>query len=391
MIGGRLLIILVLLLPQALLADEPPESTPFPAIYDELAERTVRVVSGDRSGTGFFFGDGHHLITALHVVTHGRPIEIVYRDKTRKKARVVRTDTALDLAQLRVSTKDEALTVQPATVEPTIGTPVCLVGHPYPDYSEKDGTPLLQYTLSCGRITNRVGPYLVTDAAINPGQSGAALTTLSGQLVGVVVRRFRRGENLAQAVELSHIENLVAKPELTAFRGTHSAYVRLDYTWKGGLEGALRHGPQLVLGGRFFDRLEVGLLGGAAFNEHDGDSDTPASEAMDLRIGAETAVRFLAPAGSGRKVAISLGLGAALALRSSTTPTVRLTGPVPCTDGSQDCYEVSHTAGQTEATELVLLNPFLRADLGLFQIFLDAEIETSAREAYVGGGLSVEF
>ncbi len=391
MIRARLILLLALLLPQAVLADEPVPATASDHVYNQLAEKTVRVVCGDRSGTGFFFGDGQHLITALHVVANGRPIEVVYRDKSRKSARVVRINASLDLAQLKLSADSGVDPIKATTARPPLGTPVCLVGHPYPDYSEKDGTPLLQYTLSCGQVTNYVGPYLVTDAAINPGQSGAALATRDGHLVGVVVRRFRRGENLGQAVVSSEVVDLAKTPALKSFSGIHATYVRVDYTWKGGLNGSFRHGPQLIIGGRFFDRLDVGLVGGVSFNNHDGDSDTDASKALDLRMGGEVAIRFLAPAGSGRMVAFSLGTGATLALRTSTTPTVRLTGPVACADKSLDCYEVSHVAGHTDANEIFLLNPFIRADLGLFQVFLDGEINPSNAEAYVGGGFSVEF
>jgi serine protease Do len=111
-------------------------------------------------------------------------IEVTTKDNRRFKAQLVGRDQATDIALLRI--KAENLTEIPLGDSETleVGDFVLAIGNPFG----------LGQTVTSGIISalGRTGlgiegyeDFIQTDAAVNPGNSGGALVTLDGRLVGI--------------------------------------------------------------------------------------------------------------------------------------------------------------------------------------------------------------
>jgi serine protease Do len=124
-----------------------------------------------------------HIITNNHVVDQVDEIEVQLSDGRTKKARLVGSDSVVDLAVLKV---DEA-GLKPLKFGDSdamqAGDFVVAIGNPF-GFEETVTDGIIS---SKGR-PNRVdgfGDYLQTNAAINPGNSGGPLVNLRGEIIGI--------------------------------------------------------------------------------------------------------------------------------------------------------------------------------------------------------------
>src|SRR6059058_132668 len=134
-------------------------------------------------GSGVVVTSEGHIITNNHVVDQVDEIEVQLSDGRTKKARLVGSDTVVDLAVLKV---DEA-GLKPLKFGDSdavqAGDFVVAIGNPF-GFEETVTDGIIS---SKGR-PNRVdgfGDYLQTNAAINPGNSGGPVINLRGEVVGI--------------------------------------------------------------------------------------------------------------------------------------------------------------------------------------------------------------
>ena len=134
-------------------------------------------------GSGVVVTSEGHIITNNHVVDQVDEIEVQLSDGRTKKARLVGSDTVVDLAVLKV---DEA-GLKPLKFGDSdavqAGDFVVAIGNPF-GFEETVTDGIIS---SKGR-PNRVdgfGDYLQTNAAINPGNSGGPLVNLRGEIIGI--------------------------------------------------------------------------------------------------------------------------------------------------------------------------------------------------------------
>ncbi len=125
-------------------------------------------------GSGFFISADGYVVTNNHVVQGAERVEVVMDDQTRLEAEIVGTDTATDLALLKVEPDAEVPFVEwGASANLQIGEWLVAIGNPFG----------LSATVTAGILSARArdirsGPYddfLQTDAAINRGNSGGPL------------------------------------------------------------------------------------------------------------------------------------------------------------------------------------------------------------------------
>jgi serine protease Do len=134
-------------------------------------------------GSGVIVTNEGHIITNSHVVDQVDEIEVQLSDGRTKKARLVGSDSQVDLAVLKI---DEPR-VKPLKLGDSdavqAGDMVLAIGNPF-GFEETVTEGIIS---SKGR-PNRVdgfGDFLQTDAAINPGNSGGPLINLSGEVIGI--------------------------------------------------------------------------------------------------------------------------------------------------------------------------------------------------------------
>ncbi len=171
---------------------------------------TFQVITASGSGTAFYIGDGEFL-TAAHVVDGGGRIQLRTQAQ-RLTATLVGLDGQSDLALLRAD--GTGLTALPFADHDALrpGQTLGVAGFPgvAEDFASRPGRPSVSSGV-LSKIVERNGvTYIQTSAETNPGNSGGALFTDCGEIVGVIHGGFeedsgRRIEGINYAVALPTI------------------------------------------------------------------------------------------------------------------------------------------------------------------------------------------
>lgn len=136
------------------------------------------------TGSGVIISEDGYIVTNNHVVKNASEIEITLNNKKSYSAKLIGTDSKMDIALLKI-TSDEKLpyTVFANSDSVKIGEWVLAVGNPYN----------LTSTVTAGIVsakarnldTSGIQSFIQTDAAVNPGNSGGALVNTKGELIGI--------------------------------------------------------------------------------------------------------------------------------------------------------------------------------------------------------------
>ncbi|MEW6467386.1 MAG: Do family serine endopeptidase [Bacteroidota bacterium] len=143
------------------------------------------------SGSGVIISADGYIVTNNHVVEKGDQIEVTLNDKRTFTAEVVGTDPSTDLALLKIKENNLPYLVYGNSDDVKIGEWVLAVGNPF----NLTSTVTAGIVSAKGRNINILGAstggpspiesFIQTDAAVNPGNSGGALVSSSGQLIGI--------------------------------------------------------------------------------------------------------------------------------------------------------------------------------------------------------------
>ena len=142
--------------------------------FTKIADDVTTTTTNDKPFT---------IVTNEHVIhdcIDGSPItfETVGSDEIHP-AELFNYDEENDLALLSTSFEAPPLTVAPTAHKPEIGQWVMAVGSPGSGFANLHGT------VTTGRVTNLDGYKIVTDAALNHGNSGGPLVNALGEVLGV--------------------------------------------------------------------------------------------------------------------------------------------------------------------------------------------------------------
>lgn len=136
------------------------------------------------TGSGVIISEDGYIVTNNHVVKDASEIEITLNNKKSYPAKLIGTDSKMDIALLKI-TADEKLPYSAFANSDSvkIGEWVLAVGNPYN----------LTSTVTAGIVsakarnldTSGIQSFIQTDAAVNPGNSGGALVNTRGELIGI--------------------------------------------------------------------------------------------------------------------------------------------------------------------------------------------------------------
>lgn len=159
----------------------------FPGPQPVPRERRPRRGSEDEQeiprgvGSGFIISVDGYILTNHHVVDGADEIYVTLLDKRELKAKVIGSDARTDVALIKVEAT--GLTRLP------IGDPnklrkgewVIAIGSPF----GLDSTVTAGIVSAKGRDTGEYLPFIQTDVAVNPGNSGGPLLNMRGEVVGI--------------------------------------------------------------------------------------------------------------------------------------------------------------------------------------------------------------
>ena len=136
------------------------------------------------TGSGVIISEDGYIVTNNHVIKDASEIEITLNNKKSYPAKLIGTDSKMDIALLKIDAKEKLpYTVFAHSDSVKIGEWVLAVGNPYN----------LTSTVTAGIVsakardldTSGIQSFIQTDAAVNPGNSGGALVNTRGELIGV--------------------------------------------------------------------------------------------------------------------------------------------------------------------------------------------------------------
>ena len=130
------------------------------------------------------------MLTNAHVVADADEVIVKLTDQREYRAKVLGSDTATDVAVLKIEAKNLPVVKLGDPAGTRVGDWVVAIGTPYG----------LDNTVTSGIVSAKsrslpgdgVVPFIQTDAAVNPGNSGGPLFNLNGEVVGINSQIFSR-------------------------------------------------------------------------------------------------------------------------------------------------------------------------------------------------------
>jgi len=145
-------------------------------------------------GSGFIVSQDGFIVTNAHVVENAEEITVRLTDKRELKAKVVGADLRSDIAVLKVDATNLPVVKIGDTSKLRVGEWVIAIGSPFG----------FANTVTAGIVSaksreNLSGdpnldaiPFIQTDVAVNPGNSGGPLLNMRGEVVGINSQIFSR-------------------------------------------------------------------------------------------------------------------------------------------------------------------------------------------------------
>jgi serine protease Do len=141
-------------------------------------------------GSGFIISKDGLILTNAHVVRDAKDVTVKLWDRREYTAKVLGVDPATDIAVLRIDARDLPVVRlgDPKNLE--VGDPVLAIGAPYG--LEQTATQGIVSAKGRSLPGDTVVPFIQTDAAVNPGNSGGPLFDGSGSVVGINAQIYSR-------------------------------------------------------------------------------------------------------------------------------------------------------------------------------------------------------
>ena len=134
-------------------------------------------------GSGFIVSQDGTILTNAHVVDRASEVLVTLDDKRELKAKVVGVDRMTDIAVVKVDAKGLPVVKIGDPSETRVGEWVAAIGSPFGmDHSVTSG---IVSAKSRNLPSERLVPFIQTDVAVNPGNSGGPLFNMAGEVIGV--------------------------------------------------------------------------------------------------------------------------------------------------------------------------------------------------------------
>lgn len=159
------------------------------------------VTEGTASGSGFILSQDGYIVTNAHVVEGASNISVVLHDGTEYAATVKGSDSANDIAVLKVEAENLPAASIGKSGELNIGDMVVAIGNPL---GTLESTQTVGYVSGINRevaTDSAIISMIQTDAAINPGNSGGPLFNMLGQVVGITTAKYSGTTNSGASIE----------------------------------------------------------------------------------------------------------------------------------------------------------------------------------------------
>jgi serine protease Do len=132
-------------------------------------------------GSGFIISQEGFILTNTHVVDDAETIYVTLPDKREFKARLIGLDKRTDVAVLKIEVSNLPKLALGDSSRLRVGEWVLAIGSPF----GLDNTVTAGIISAKSRETGDYLPFIQTDVAVNPGNSGGPLINMRGEVIGI--------------------------------------------------------------------------------------------------------------------------------------------------------------------------------------------------------------
>lgn len=159
-------------------------------------------------GSGFIISEDGYILTNNHVVDRSNGIFVTMTDGKEYSAEIIGKDARTDIALIKIDAK--GLKPMPIGDSNSLrkGQWVLAIGSPF----GLDSTVTAGIVSAINRDTGDYLPFIQTDVAVNPGNSGGPLINLQGQVVGInsqIVSRSGGFMGISLAIPIDEVMRVV--------------------------------------------------------------------------------------------------------------------------------------------------------------------------------------
>ncbi|HET6436539.1 MAG TPA: DegQ family serine endoprotease [Anaeromyxobacter sp.] len=151
---------------------------PFPFGPQSRGDQVARGI-----GSGFIVKSDGLVLTNAHVVQNASEVTVKLTDKREFRARVMGVDKDTDVAVLKIDAKDLPTVRIGDATKAQVGEWVLAIGSPFG--FENSATAGIVSARARSLPGEGYIPFLQTDVAVNPGNSGGPLFDLAGEVIGI--------------------------------------------------------------------------------------------------------------------------------------------------------------------------------------------------------------
>ncbi len=152
-----------------------------PSPYPGQGKKPQEPVRGE--GSGFIVSEDGIILTNAHVVKDAKEVMVKLTDRRELPAKVLGLDTKTDIAVLKVDATNLPMVTLGKVADLKVGEWVLAIGSPF----GFENTVTSGVVSAKGRSLpdDRAVPFIQTDAAVNPGNSGGPLFNARGEVIGI--------------------------------------------------------------------------------------------------------------------------------------------------------------------------------------------------------------
>ena len=200
-------------------------SSTIAAVADRVGPAVAAVISKGRGmGSGVAISPDGLVVTNHHVIDGATALEVAFPDGRRMSAELLGADPDTDLALLKAhgaglpaAILGDSSTLRRGQIAVAIGNPLGF-----------DSTVTAGVVSALGRsLASRSGrpieDVIQTDAALNPGNSGGALVSSAGAVIGINTAMIRGAQGICFAVASNTVRFVVS--EILRHGGVHRAWL----------------------------------------------------------------------------------------------------------------------------------------------------------------------
>jgi serine protease Do len=160
-------------------------------------------------GSGFIVSADGLILTNAHVVQNAKEVTVKLKDRREFTAKVLGLDTATDVAVLKVEATGLPTVQLGNSNDVQVGDRVLAIGAPYG--LEQTATQGIVSAKGRSLPGDSMVPFIQTDAAVNPGNSGGPLFDANGRVIGINSQIYSRNggfQGLAFAIPINVALNI---------------------------------------------------------------------------------------------------------------------------------------------------------------------------------------